>query len=220
MKVHRDFQQIYKTEEDPWGIGDAASDRYNFYYERIVSLTNFKQSILDIGCGFGSFLARFKNDFNELSGVEVSAQAIAKGRAKHPFINFINGAAQNLKASLPSNRYYDAIIFSDVIYYLQEKGKRSSLDWISRHLNSDGLAFIAAWCPGKHYLNYEELRRLVANQFVIEEEHILESGHGVFLAKKRKFMIAVTIDYETGTPSPQENLSIGTRIFLIPLITF
>ena len=203
MKVHRDFQQIYKTEEDPWGIGDAASDRYNFYYERIVSLTNFKQSILDIGCGFGSFLARFKNDFNELSGVEVSAQAIAKGRAKHPFINFINGAAQNLKASLPSNRYYDAIIFSDVICYLNERGKNASLKWISEHLCPDGLALVATWCPGNRYLEYDELRRLVEKHLVVEEEHELQGGHGLFLTRKRKHYIAVTVNYETWNPIPE-----------------
>ena len=101
-----------------------------------------------------------------------------------------------------SGNIYDTIIYSDVIYYLNDLEKHTSLKWISDHLHKDGLAFIAAWCPGKQYLEYNELWRLVCKYFALEEEHQLESGHGVFLARKRKFFLAVTVNYETWNPIP------------------
>jgi SAM-dependent methyltransferase len=203
MKVSRDFETIYKTEQDPWKIGDARSDRYNLYFQKIMEGSCLKNSILDIGCGMGSFLARFNGKFDQLTGVEISREAINKGKSKYPSINFQEASAKQLDSTVLHKQRFDTIIFSDVIYYLDESAKNHTLKWIADHLTPNGLAFIAAWCPGGKYLEYDELQRLVHRFFAIESEVLLDSGHGIFMARPKIHFIAVTIDYETWHPIPK-----------------
>jgi SAM-dependent methyltransferase len=203
MKIVRDFESLYSKESDPWNIGAADSDRYNRYHDLICNRPGPRNTLLDIGCGFGSFLARFHGRYNQLFGLEISTNAITRGRKRYPFIHFETGSAVRLQETPYDRQRYDTIIYSDVIYYLDEKDKGTSLEWISRHLNDNGLAFIAAFCPGGNYLTPDELRRLVQRHFVIEEEHLLNSEHAVYLASPRKTFIAVTVDCETWHPIPE-----------------
>ena len=203
MRVKRNFDRIYRTESDPWNIGDATSDRYNLYYAIITSRVSRKKTILDIGCGFGALLSRFKNDFEHLIGVELSDEATLKGKEKYPYIRFVPGSAENLARAVKNGDHYDAIVFSDVIYYLDEAAKNSSLEWIANHLENDGLGLVSAWCPGGQYLEYDELKRLVQKYFGIESEYSLESKHAIFVARKKRHFVAITIDYETWHPIPK-----------------
>lgn len=202
MKVARDFETIYARDPDPWSIGDADSQRYNTYCELIKAHSQSRKAVLDVGCGFGAFLSRFRGEFQQLIGVELSRNAIRKGQERFPFIQFVHGSAERLQTSIGEKNRFGCIIFSDVIYYLDEKGKASALKWIADHLEPDGLAFVAAWCPAGNYLACNELRRLVQRFLVIQEEHLLDSQHAIFLARRKRSAIAITLDYETWHPIP------------------
>lgn len=202
MRVIRDFNEIYATEEDPWKIGDADSERYNLYHERLSALARKRGSLLDIGCGFGAFTARFKNDFDTLTGVELSVEAIEKGRGRFPFIEFIAGSADNLGAAVADDRIFDCIIFSDCICYLDETGRNAALRWIAAHLAPDGLALIAGYSPGGAYLNFEEMQSLISRYFAIESTLALETEHALFFSRPQRRLIALTVDYETWQPIP------------------
>ena len=203
MRVKRDFGQIYAAEDDPWAIGEADSERYELYRRIVLDRSEQRRTILDIGCGFGAFLARFEDDFDELIGVEVSERAIEEGRHRYPFVHYVNGSAEALDAALPDDRTYDTIVYSDVIYYLKEAGKRRSLRWIAEHLAAGGLAFIAGWAPGGRYLDRTEFRRLAESFFVIEDERFLDSEHAVFVCRPRRRFVALSVDYETWQPIPE-----------------
>ena len=202
MQVRRDFNQIYRDEDDPWAIGAADSDRYALYRSLIRERVPSGESVLDIGCGFGAFLAHFRDSFRRLDGVEFSALAIEKGRQRFPFIRFAQGSAADLGRIGDIAGRYDLIVFSDVICYLDEDGRNASLRWIAEHLEDGGVAFIAAWCPGGNYLEPDELERLVRRYLRLEMERILKSGHALFLAERRRRLVAVTLDYETWQPIP------------------
>jgi hypothetical protein len=70
-------------------------------------------------------------------------------------------------------------------------------------LDKDGLAFIAAWSPGGKYLEFDEFKRLVQKYFVVEKDLFLETQHAVFIARRKRQVIAITIDYETWHPIPR-----------------
>src|SRR5439155_24611391 len=135
-RVQRDFDLVYAEQDDPWDNGDADSERYRLYRELILEHARERRSILDLGCGFGAFLATFRGDYAELVGVEISGAAVESGRGRYPFIDFHVGSAVCPDAL--ESRRFDAIVLSDVIYYLPEKDRRSALEWIADHLEPDG----------------------------------------------------------------------------------
>jgi O-antigen/teichoic acid export membrane protein/SAM-dependent methyltransferase len=202
IQVVRDFDRVYAQEQDPWGIGEAETGRYDRYRELLVRHKRPSGSLLDLGCGQGAMLNRFRESFSTLVGVELSPTAIERGRARFPNIEFRQGSADNLVKAFAAGERFDAILYSDVICYMDEDGKRRSLDWIHDHLSPDGVALVAAWCPGGQYLEPAELRRLLRRGFRIAHEETLSSGHAIFVVEPRRHGIAITVDYETWHPIP------------------
>jgi SAM-dependent methyltransferase len=203
MRARLDCERMYASEVDPWGIGEADSTRYDLYVDSIRSRIDARGSVLDVGCGFGSMLARLRSDFDRLHGIELSSDAIAEGAARYPFIELEQGSIDALERTEANDDRFDAIIFSDVIYYVDEGARRASLRWIAEHLRGDGFAFIAAYSPGgREYPTPEELRRLVEREFVVERAELLASEHLMLLARRRRRIAALTLDYETWQPVP------------------
>jgi SAM-dependent methyltransferase len=200
MRVRRDFDRIYAVEDDPWGIGDADSERYDLYVDRIVAASRRRDSILELGCGYGALLARLSPEFGRAVGVDVSARAIERGQQRFRSIEFVHGSLADLEAALPTAGAFDTIVVSDVLYYLKERDRRAALTWIAAHLASDGLAFLAGWSPGGRYLSLEEFRNLVLRELRVEREEVLDTGHVLFVARRQRTMAAMTVDYETWQP--------------------
>ncbi len=203
VRVELDCEAKYINEEDPWSIGQADSDRYDLYVNSIRAQARAHGSVLDIGCGLGAMLARLRPDFERLHGIELSEIAIAKGAERYPFIDFEQGSIQALQRTRADRERFDVIVFSDALYYLDEQSKRASLRWIAEHLRLDGLAFIAAYSPGgEEYPTPSEMRTLVEREFVIEVEQLLDSDHLMLLARRRRRLAVLTLDYETWQPVP------------------
>jgi SAM-dependent methyltransferase/O-antigen/teichoic acid export membrane protein len=198
-----DFSALWSVESDPWGIGDAGSERYDLYRELLIAAAQKRGSILDVGCGSGAFLARFRDDFDQLTGIDLAAPAIERARSRFPALDFLQGSAAHLEETPLDHRRFDAIVFSDVIYYMGEEDRRRSLRWIAEHLEEGGAALIAAWAPGGTYPDFEELERLIGDCFAIEHRQLLASRHAVFIVRRKRCLVALTVDYETWQPIPQ-----------------
>ncbi len=203
MRIKADIDAMYRTQADPWNIGAADSPRYDLYRELVLREARERSTLLEIGCGFGAFLARFHDEFDRLIGVDVSHRAIEEGARRYPFIEYHHLSATNLPETISDASRFDAIVCSDVINYLPEREKDDLLRWVASHLSPRGLAFIAAWSPGGDYLTSGELRRLLQRHFAVLEEHRLDSGHAAFLARRKRHLVAMTVDYETWHPVPE-----------------
>lgn len=198
----RDFEEVYATQGDPWSIGDADSERYDLYFHTVLEHATGRRSLLDIGCGYGAFLGRFRGHFERLVGVELAHEAVRRAGERRPFIDFRQGSAARLEDCLGTEAEFDFIVFSDVLNYLGERDKERSLRWQADHLAPDGRAFIAAWSPGGTYLTGAEMRDAVARHLAIEEEGLLGSEHAFFVCRPRRRLVALTVDYETWQPVP------------------
>jgi 2-polyprenyl-3-methyl-5-hydroxy-6-metoxy-1,4-benzoquinol methylase len=202
IQVKRDFDEIYSESIDPWDIGSADSERYNSYHQ-IISNSNLRGSLLDIGCGQGAFTSRFANQFDILTGIDISKEAIKRASSKYPNINFYASDIRDLsEIKVVHNSKYDLIICSDVIYYLTGQDKRNLTEWVYEHLNPSGLFFVAAWTPGGNYLTTRELISVISRKFNITNVQLYKSNHTSLLCKKRERFIAITLDYETWQPIP------------------
>src|SRR5579872_5481050 len=148
MRCRMDCDRFYSEHADPWKIGDADSERYDLYHRLLLRHADARSSLLDIGSGFGAFLSRFRGEFEQLTALDTVERAVTEGSKRHPDIRFVRGSADGLERTPLDPEHFDAIIFSDVVYYLSETGRARALDWIAEHLSRDGIALFAAWCPG------------------------------------------------------------------------
>ncbi|HEY2777604.1 MAG TPA: class I SAM-dependent methyltransferase [Gaiellaceae bacterium] len=189
MRVKRDFDRVYDEQSDPWAIGAADDPRYDLYRERLLARVRGGR-LLDIGCGLGAFLARFAEEFDELVGVETAAEAVRRGREIRPEIRFHEAAAEGLEATELDDETFDAIILSDVLYYLRPRDRATMLAWTASHLRAGGHALVAAWCPGGRYFEPDEFRELVGSALRSVDDVELPSQHVAIVARPKLRLVA------------------------------
>ena len=205
MVVRRNFEELYRREEDPWSIGNAEALRYDIYLEwihRHAPAWGFQQA-LDLGCGKGAFTARLASLARETTGLELSAIAVNKARATHPRIRFHQGDIRRLAEAGLEERRFDLIVASDVIAYLTPREAEKFLLAAGRLLAPGGMFFLAAWSPGGRYFTPDSLERLFARRYAIVANRTLPSGHAAFLGRHRRRDLVLSVDYETWQPLPE-----------------
>lgn len=74
-------------------------------------------SILDIGCGKGTFTHLLKKVNNEIMGIDMSYTAIKKAKLKYPDIKFLNKSVENV---LSGKKSWDLIVIMEVLSYIKE----------------------------------------------------------------------------------------------------
>jgi len=149
MVVRRNFEELYRVEEDPWQIGSADARRYEIYLqtlERLKPAGGFA-SALDLGCGKGAFTARLAGLARSVTGVEISDIAVSKARSAHPDICFIQGDARRLSAMRFAGGSFDLVVCSDLIAYFSPPEAELLLGEVKRILTPSGRFFFAPWCP-------------------------------------------------------------------------
>ncbi len=89
--------------------------RYKYYYNDIAKYFNYylsdDSSVLEIGCGTGSLLAKLKG--SKKVGVDFSEKMISEAKSLHPKIDFFVKDAENLNL----DKKYDVVVLSGVIGY-------------------------------------------------------------------------------------------------------
>jgi SAM-dependent methyltransferase len=106
------------------------------------------QSILDVGCGAGGLRQTMSLDnFKQYVGVDISEYAIKKAKEqilnskKTPLARFYNCDLCDFTPE--KNTWFDAIVFSEVLYYLNVKEAVAQLERYSKWLRPGGIFCIS-----------------------------------------------------------------------------
>lgn len=205
MVVKRNFEELYRTEKDPWQIGGADSERYHVYLQALERERPAQKfaSAIDLGCGKGAFSARLTEVARRVTGVEISEIAVAKARTAYPALTFLRGDARRLgELGLPE-KGFDLVVSSDLIAYLSPREAEGFLREVGRILAPGGRFFLAAWSPGGRYYTPESLEQLLGRRFAVMRGFTLPSGHAAFVARHRHRDLVLSVDYETWQPIPK-----------------
>lgn len=108
-----------------------------------LSLSHLK--ILDLGCGPGRYSASLTR-FGEVTGVDLSEEAINAAKIKYPHITFIAGDLY--KVDLPS-QHFDVVIAQEVIDHVEDQV--AFVDRAAYTLKSEG--FIILSCANKFVMD-------------------------------------------------------------------
>ena len=141
-----DVSKIYSEDyfsgaKDGFGYVDYDKDKqamagtFDFYMNKIEEFSAGKGNLLDLGTATGYFLEIAKRRSWNAMGVEISAFAAEKARAKE--LNVVTGKLENI--SVP-DEYFNVITFWDVIEHFSDP--KSQLLLARKMLKKDGIIAI------------------------------------------------------------------------------
>ena len=106
--------------EDPWELQSAREqERFSRTNALVRSLAPDCQRLLELGCGEGYQTEHLLQVSASVTGIDVSAQAIARARDRCPTGTFMVGRAEDA-ASLLAGQDFDLVTAFEVLYYSKD----------------------------------------------------------------------------------------------------
>lgn len=114
------FDELYAGLNDPFG---AELPQYRYQQRKYDSLLSMLprrryRSVLDVGCGLGTFTRKLAPFAEHVLGTDISAEAIVQARrlsAEHPNVTH---SQQDLLDSSQQEASFDLIVLADMLYYV------------------------------------------------------------------------------------------------------
>lgn len=116
--------------------------RLNLWLDRFLPVSGAGLKLLDVGCGTGYHLARYRTRGFEIVGMDGSAEMLREARSVNPSVEFHQGDVDDLP--LPSATY-DYVLCIEVLRYLPDIA--SCVREIARVLKPGGVALVTAAPP-------------------------------------------------------------------------
>jgi SAM-dependent methyltransferase len=116
---HQQLNFLYKV-EDPWNMKSAA-EQHRFSETNSFIVRNFGSigRLLEIGCGEGHQTLALTQVALDITGLDVSDQAVARARQKVPGGRFLAGVLPDLEPVLSADRF-DLVTACEVLYYMSD----------------------------------------------------------------------------------------------------
>lgn len=176
------FEDMYAAEEregfDSWHERDIRMLRKRISLE-ILNDYAFA-SVLDVGCGKGSFTHLLKRANNQVVGVDGSASAIAKARASFPDIEFLQLDVHDLGTI---GRSFDVVVIMAVLAYiedwpavLQQVATMTRWIYVAEFIPPDAIGFVKS---------VDELVDEVGHSFDIRTKLVLDDVQCMLLGEVR-----------------------------------
>jgi SAM-dependent methyltransferase len=121
--AHRRMDLAY-TVRDPWRM-DSPSERHRFeesnriLHARLIAPAATVGSILELGCGEGHQSEHLARLCDRLTGLDVSARAVARARARVPSATFVSGDLLAQPWVGEAGRF-DVVTAFEVLHYMRE----------------------------------------------------------------------------------------------------
>ncbi len=126
------FEEMYQKFDDPW----HQKEIFHEFYSKSFTSETLKQygikKVLEIGCGLGAFTDYLHSRAPGccITGMDISKTAVEKAKRTYPDIDFLQGDILTFSRNPDSE--YDAIIFSEIMWYILE-----DLDEVIRNLSEN-----------------------------------------------------------------------------------
>ena len=128
-------------EEDPWHLDDFAYERRRLELVLACLGRERYQRILEVGCATGQLAEQLTGRADTVVAIDASERALAVARNRTDEVRWICGAAP---ADLPDETF-DAIILSEIGYFLDGPDLIATLRAVRRHLTTRGEIVLAHW---------------------------------------------------------------------------
>ncbi|MDX2067862.1 MAG: class I SAM-dependent methyltransferase [Haliscomenobacter sp.] len=165
---------------------------YNTRPELLKFIPNGIKSMLDVGCGAGTFLNNFNNRGIVRIGIEPNREAsiVAQNHADFIINDFFTQNSINA-VKKKYNQPIDCIFFNDVLEHLEEPWQ--ALEIAKQLLSEEGV--IIASIP--NFLFYSNLSNIIRTQDIrYESSGIMDVTHLRFFSKKSIIRLFTDVNFE------------------------
>ncbi|MBM7633783.1 methyltransferase domain-containing protein [Geomicrobium sediminis] len=165
-------------------MNEAPYERWKMWVDERLHMTNKKgpQSILDVGCGTGTFMSLIMRDGHDATGVDVSEDmlAIADSKIRRETDQVPQLSCQNMtELSLPQTYDVITVLCDSLNYVIEEQDVQQALMKFFEHLNHDGMLLFDVHSiqkmteefPGFSYGDNDPAQSLIWNSYAIEDVH-------------------------------------------------
>lgn len=121
------FERLYRDSLDPWNLETSPYEQQK-YQATLAALGDRRfSSALEVGCSIGVLTRRLAGRCDQLIGVDFVAAAVAKARARCASLPGVSIQQMQVPQQWPEGRF-DLILFSEVLYFLDEYDLRETCD--------------------------------------------------------------------------------------------
>jgi SAM-dependent methyltransferase len=155
------FDDLYRADGDPWGVRASWTESYKrVVVEGALGRRKLPRGI-ELGCGNGITTRGLARHFQSLTAIEGSPAAAALARAEVRDLPNVIIVEQTLPVTLPQQTY-DAVIASEILYYLPLRVLSSVLEMS-----------YAALKPGGRLISTNHVRRFSDSECSLERVTLL-----------------------------------------------
>jgi len=146
------------------------------------------RSLLDVGCGTGRHLARLRESFDEVAGVEPSAPMRAIAARRLPGVPILDGEVESLATG---SRYDVVVCLFSVIGYA--RSLRRAIGRLAAHVRPGGVLIVEPWMSPEQFDDGH-----VGNDFArVGDRAIFRMSH----SRRDGTVSVLTMHYLVGTGS-------------------
>lgn len=121
------FEALYRKNPDPWDFRTSAYERDKYATTVRALPRRSYRHLLELGSSIGELTALLTPCAERVTGVETSAAAIAHARTRCAALAHVDFVQAHLPAG-PWGGRYDAVVMSEVLYYLDVEGIQMLVD--------------------------------------------------------------------------------------------
>jgi SAM-dependent methyltransferase len=147
------FDNLYTQDPDPW---DYASDPYEQakYVRQLDWLTDGGRRrlhrTLEVGCSIGVFTRMLAASSDRVEAFDVSGTAIDIARRTLRGVDNVSlGVRAFPMPDPPDPGRYDAIVVSEVLYYLDDQALATAVAWLSEAIGAGAAVVTANFLPAE-----------------------------------------------------------------------
>jgi 2-polyprenyl-3-methyl-5-hydroxy-6-metoxy-1,4-benzoquinol methylase len=113
------FERLYRADPDPWRFANSPYEQQKYEATLAILGTKHFQSALEVGCSIGILTSRLASRCDRLIGLDFAPSAVKEARARCAPYPGVRIEQMQVPRQWPEGSF-DLILFSEVLYFLDE----------------------------------------------------------------------------------------------------
>ena len=138
------FERLYEASGDPWDYVGSDYEREK-YADTLAAMPKGPLSrVLEVGCSIGVFTELLAPRCAELVAIDFAPRAIELASERLAGVANVELRQASFPEQIPPGRW-QAIVCSEVLYYLDEPTLRRAIEWLAEQLESGASVLAVSW---------------------------------------------------------------------------